>query len=86
MYAEASKTIAEPRVSLANAAPKLKNAFRSERHQAERETWQRELEVSFFQRYICSRKRVPHLSQKAGAGGGGVAGVRPETRAESVES
>lgn len=41
MYEEASKMLEQPRA----ISPKLKGAFKSERHEVEREMWQHELEV-----------------------------------------
>ncbi|CAN0264151.1 unnamed protein product, partial [Ectocarpus fasciculatus] len=43
MYAEASKSVAEPRVSATHAAYKLKTVFRAERQEAERLFWRQEL-------------------------------------------
>lgn len=49
MYAEVSKSIGDPKAALANVPPKqLKGPLRAERHQAEREMWRQELEVSVF--------------------------------------
>lgn len=48
MYAEASKSVAEPRVSAAHASLKLKTVFRvfrAERQEAERLLWRQELKV-----------------------------------------
>lgn len=41
MYEEASKMLEQPRAN----SPKLKGAFKSERHEVEREMWRQELEV-----------------------------------------
>ena len=46
MYAEVSKSVAEPKVSANHAPPKLKGIFRAERHDIERESWRQEAEVS----------------------------------------
>lgn len=46
MYAEVSKSVAEPKVSANHAPPKLKGIFRAERHEVEREMWRQESEVT----------------------------------------